>query len=73
MKTQLTEHITNALTELHDNGDFASDVTTQCNVQLTRTRDSQFGDWTSNIALLAAKILKQPPRTMQLKSLHNCL
>ncbi len=67
MKTQLTEHITNALTELHDNGDFASDVTTQCNVQLTRTRDSQFGDWTSNIALLAAKILKQPPRTIATK------
>lgn len=62
MKTQLTEYIIQALQQCHKAGDFAIDVTQQCDVQLTRTRDKQFGDWTCNIALLTAKQLKRSPR-----------
>lgn len=62
MKTQLTEHITHALHQCYQCGDFAVDVTQHCAVQLSRTRDKQFGDWTCNIALLAAKVVQKPPR-----------
>ena len=63
MKAQLIDSITQTLIDLHQSGQLPIDVLANgVSVQLVRTRDKQFGDFSCNIAMLSAKLLKQKPR-----------
>ena len=59
LKEQIAQAIATAVEELVATGTIAVEYTGT--IQVTRTKDSSHGDYSSNIALIFAKQAKQPP------------
>ena len=73
MKQFLAKTIQAALATLKEQGVLTFD--TQLDIQIDHTRDKQFGDFASNIAMLLSKIVKKPPRLiaeMIVKAIQPC-
>lgn len=62
MKQTLQQHITAALQQLLDNGDFEFELPSEVSVE--RTRDKSHGDYATNVALVLNKQAKCPPRDL---------
>ncbi|HNI64511.1 MAG TPA: arginine--tRNA ligase, partial [Pseudomonadales bacterium] len=62
MKESLAALLKTALTQLQNLGELPAELS--FDPQLERTRDRQFGDYASNIAMELAKLARQNPRQL---------
>jgi arginyl-tRNA synthetase len=62
LKPYLHTLLTNALIELQAKGDIPQDI--PINIYIERTRDTQFGDFACNVAMVLAKTVKMRPRDL---------